>query len=78
MTMPDLLDGSFAVIKARPRTVFAIAAAVLIPFHLLSAFLQRGVTGISLSTGFNQQGTTSRRRRPSVGALLVAYLAWPC
>ncbi len=42
MTMPDLLDGSFAVIKARPRTVFTIAAAVLIPFHLMAAFLQRG------------------------------------
>ena len=75
MTMPDLLDGSFAVIKARPRTVFTIAAAVLIPFHLVAAFLQRGVTGFSLSTGFNQQGTTTSSASTQVEALLLGYLA---
>ena len=74
MTMPDLLDGSFAVIKARPKTVFTIAAAILIPFHLLSAFLQRGLTGFSLTTGFGQQGTTTASTASQVGALLLGYL----
>jgi hypothetical protein len=74
MTMPDLLDGSFAVIKARPKTAFAIAAAILIPFHLLSAFLQRGLTGFSLTTGFGQQGTTTASTANQVGALLLGYL----
>ena len=74
MTMSDLLDGSFAVIKARPRTVFAIAAAILIPFHLVGAFLQHGVTGFSLSTGFNQQGTTTASTTTQIGALLLAYV----
>jgi len=44
MTVPDLLDGAFAVIKARPRTVFAIAAWILVPTHLLAAYLQRGAS----------------------------------
>jgi len=73
MTLPDLLDGSFAVIKARPRTVFAIAAAILIPFHLLVAFLQHGVTGFSFSTGLSQQGTTTSTG-DQFAALAVAYL----
>jgi hypothetical protein len=43
MTLSDLLDGAFRVIKARPRTVFGIAAAILVPVYLLGAFLQRDV-----------------------------------
>jgi hypothetical protein len=41
MTLSDLLDGPFRVIKAEPRTVFGIAAAILIPTDLVAAFLQR-------------------------------------
>ncbi|HEY5155792.1 MAG TPA: hypothetical protein VIJ47_13710 [Acidimicrobiales bacterium] len=74
MTMPDLLDGSFAVIKARPKTVFALAAAILIPFHLLAAFLQRGLAGFSLSTGFGQQSTTSASAGTQIGAVLLGYV----
>ncbi len=49
MTLPDVLDGSLRIIKTRPRTVFAIAAVILIPTHLLVAFLERNgsSTGIS-------------------------------
>jgi hypothetical protein len=41
MTLSDLLDGAFAVIKCRPRTVFTIAAVILVPVHLITAFAQR-------------------------------------
>jgi hypothetical protein len=41
MTLSDLLDGAFAVIKVQPRTVFSISAVILIPTHLLAAYLQR-------------------------------------
>ncbi len=41
MTLSDLLDGAFAVIKCRPRTVFTIAAVILVPVHLIAAFAQR-------------------------------------
>jgi hypothetical protein len=41
MTLSDLLDGAFAVIKIQPRTVFTIAAVVLIPVHLFTSWAQR-------------------------------------
>jgi len=41
MTLSDQLDGAFRVIKSRPRTVFGIAGAILVPLYLVGAFLQR-------------------------------------
>jgi hypothetical protein len=41
MTAADALDGSIAVIKAAPRTILAIAAIVVVPLELVSAWLQR-------------------------------------
>jgi hypothetical protein len=71
MTASDLLDGSFAVIKARPRTVFAIAAAVLVPFHLVAAFLQRDLAaGVSLTSGLARTNSSA-----SAGTLGLSYLA---
>jgi hypothetical protein len=43
MTISDLLDGAFRVIKSRPRTVFGIAGAILVPVYLVGAFLQRDI-----------------------------------
>jgi hypothetical protein len=45
MTAADILDGGFAVVKARPRRIFAITAAFVVPTHLLAAFLQRDAMG---------------------------------
>ena len=45
MTAADILDGGFAVVKARPRRILAITAAFVVPTHLLAAFLQRDATG---------------------------------
>ncbi|HEX6425824.1 MAG TPA: hypothetical protein VFZ79_20200 [Acidimicrobiales bacterium] len=45
MTTADILDGGFAVLKARPRRILAIAAAFVVPTHLLAAFLQRDAMG---------------------------------
>jgi hypothetical protein len=41
MTIPDVLDGSIAVIKAAPRVVFGIAAAFIVPVELVGAWIQR-------------------------------------
>lgn len=41
MTVPDLLDGAFAIVKRRPRDVLLLAAAFVVPVELLSAFLLR-------------------------------------
>src|SRR5512145_1162309 len=45
MTIADILDGGFAVVKARPRRILAIAAAFVVPTHLLAACLQREAMG---------------------------------
>jgi len=41
MTAGDVLDGGIEVIKAAPRAVLGIAAAIVVPLELLSAWLQR-------------------------------------
>jgi hypothetical protein len=41
LTTADVLDGSFAVITRRPRTVLAIAAVVVVPVQLLGAWATR-------------------------------------
>ncbi|HEY8526825.1 MAG TPA: hypothetical protein VIL48_17775 [Acidimicrobiales bacterium] len=43
MTVADVLDGGFAVIKARPRKILGFAAGFVVPVQLLGAFLQRRV-----------------------------------
>lgn len=41
MTMGDLLDGGFNVLRARPRTVLALAAVFVVPVQLVVSFLNR-------------------------------------
>lgn len=41
MTVADILDGGFAVVKARPRRIFGLAAAFVVPTQLAVALLQR-------------------------------------
>lgn len=43
MTIPDLLDGAFAIVKRRPRDVFILAVAFVVPVEVLSALLLRDV-----------------------------------
>lgn len=45
MTVADILDGAFSIIKARPMRLLGIAAVFVVPVHLLAAFLQRNVLG---------------------------------
>lgn len=41
MTIADLLDGAFVILKRRPRDVFLLAAAFVIPVQLLGSLLLR-------------------------------------
>jgi hypothetical protein len=41
LTAADVLDGSYAVITRRPRTVLAVAAVVVVPVQLLGAWATR-------------------------------------
>jgi hypothetical protein len=45
MTVADVVDGAFAVIKARPLRLFGIAAVFVVPVYLLAAYLQRNMMG---------------------------------
>jgi hypothetical protein len=45
MTAADVLDGGFAVLKARPRRIFGLAAAMIAPTHLGLFALQQAVLG---------------------------------
>lgn len=50
MTTTDIVDGAWGIIKARPKTVFAITAMILLPTEILSAWLaQGGSTFLDLS-----------------------------
>jgi hypothetical protein len=42
MTVADVLDGAFAIVKARPRKILGFTAAFVVPVALAAAFLQRG------------------------------------
>ena len=45
MTVADILDGGFAVLKARPRRILASPPLFVVPTQLLAAFLQRDAMG---------------------------------
>ncbi|MET0727037.1 MAG: hypothetical protein ABWZ76_01930 [Acidimicrobiales bacterium] len=45
MTVSDVLDGSFAILKAAPATIIAFTAVFAVPVQLLGAWLQRDLLG---------------------------------
>jgi hypothetical protein len=73
MTLSDLLDGAFAVIKARPRTVFTIAAVILIPVHLVAAFAQRNSSVSASFQNLVQTYNTGQSTGTSDADVLAVY-----
>jgi hypothetical protein len=43
MTLSDILDGAFKLLKANWRTLLLITAAFVVPLNLISAFVQRNL-----------------------------------
>lgn len=43
MTISDLLDGAFAILKRRPRDVLTLAVAFIVPIEVLSVVLARDI-----------------------------------
>lgn len=68
MTVPDLLDGAFAILERRPRDVLAIAAVLIIPVEVLSAVLLRDVLGEEGLTGLADPSTAFDSDGEVVGA----------
>jgi len=57
LTISDVLDGAFQIIKARPRTIIAIAAWFVLPVGLLIAVADVGVLGGDLITTLSDPAT---------------------
>jgi hypothetical protein len=81
MTVADVLDGGIAVIKAAPRTMITIAAAILVPLELVSAWVQRdsladrGLSGaISAATSSNNSSDV-RIDAAAIGLLALSGIA---
>ena len=75
MTATDIIDGAWGVIKARPKTVFAITAMIILPVEILAAFLAQGSVAIlDLAASTFDSGPTSSRAALGGAGLIVAQL----
>jgi hypothetical protein len=77
MTLADLLDGAFRVIKSRPRTVFGIAGAILVPVYMVGAFFQRNILRDSTFglPSFGAGGLVTLTPTDLLGSVAAALLA---
>ena len=66
MTMSDLLDGGFAIIKQAPATIIGFTAIFVIPIQLIAGFLGRGVEGWNWDEALDERNT-SFEFGPSLG-----------
>lgn len=76
MTAADILDGGFAVVKARPRRILGLAAAFVVPAELAVALVrQDALRGSGLVELFSADPTLTRE--PATGGELAAqWAAW--
>jgi hypothetical protein len=58
MTVPDILDGGFAILKRAPATIIALTAVFVVPVQAFGAWLNRGVEGVSFDDAFQQTDTS--------------------
>jgi hypothetical protein len=85
MTLADVLDGGFSVIKARPKRILTLTAAFVVPVQVLAAFVSR-----DLSSGFfsdawlsedptvNQSSGSSFDLIALIAALILPSVALVC
>jgi hypothetical protein len=75
MTVADILDGGFAVVKARPRRILGLTAAFVVPTQLIVALLQRdALEGAGIVEFFSSDPTVTDEQ-VSGGDLAAQYLA---
>ncbi len=58
MTMSDLLDGGFAILRQAPTTILGFTALFVIPIQLAAAWLNRGVEGFDLDEVVEESSQT--------------------
>jgi hypothetical protein len=75
-TLADILDGGFAVFKARPKRILAVTAAFVVPAQLIAAFVQRNVGGggFDVASAFSNDPTVLEEQSSSGDWQLVALI----
>jgi hypothetical protein len=53
MTVADIVDGAFTIIKARPARILGISAILVVPLTLLVAYLERALYDVTVSDMFS-------------------------
>lgn len=79
MTVADILDGSFSIVKARPARILGITALFVVPVHLAAAFLQRNALGGSSFFDIlnsDDPAVVADANRSDGGEVLAAILVW--
>ena len=81
MTLADILDGGFSIIKARPRRILTLTAALVIPVQIVAAVSSRDLGGGLFSSDVwvnDQTSTTGDTTTSSLNTLgLIAALILP-
>jgi hypothetical protein len=68
MTVPDILDGGFAILRRAPATIIGLTAVFVVPVQALGAWLGRGADGLDLAAAFEQSDTSFQLDTGSSGA----------
>jgi hypothetical protein len=79
MTVADVLDGSFAIVKARPARILGITALFVVPVHLAAAYLQRnalGGSGVLDLLNSEDPAVIADANRSSGGEVAAGILVW--
>jgi hypothetical protein len=86
-TTADILDGGFAVLKARPARIIGLTAAFVVPLQVVAAYLQRDyLGGVPIAdlitddpTVLNESsGTQGAEIVAGIGVILLSTLALVC
>jgi hypothetical protein len=76
MTVGDILDGAFKLLKANARTLFTIVAVFVVPLQLLAAFAQRNLLGgVGFFDAVNDPSLTDAGTDQPVADQLLSYAA---
>lgn len=79
MTLADILDGAFSIVKARPARILGITALFVVPVHLLAAYLQRnalGGTGVFDLLSSDDPAVVAEANRTNGGEIAAGILVW--
>ena len=71
MTVADIIDGAFAILKIRPRTIVVITAVFVIPLELFAAYLNRQNYTDDVGEILEASGNT-----PFGAFLIISVLGW--